>query len=96
MLFPLICLIALWTNGLHHLFYLRTALENGILILENGPLFWIKMAYLYSFILSGVYLFVRAYINAATIYRKQAVIIVVSAFIPIIANLAFNFEFLPF
>lgn len=95
-LFPLICLVALWTNGLHHLFYLRTALEDGILILENGPLFWINMAYLYGFILTGVYLFVRAYVNAAAIYKKQAVIIVISAFIPILANLAFNFEFLPF
>ncbi len=95
-LFPLVCLAALWTNELHHFFYLRTVLENGILILENGPLFWANMAYLYAFIFVGVYLFVRAFISAAAIYRRQAVIIATAAFIPILANLAFNFALLPF
>ena len=93
---PLACTVLLWTNSLHHKFYLRVALEGNILLLKNGPVFWANMLYLYIFVAAGVYLFAVACINSKSIYRGQSVIVAVAAFMPILANLAFNFDLLPF
>jgi signal transduction histidine kinase/CheY-like chemotaxis protein len=93
---PFIFIVSLWTNHLHHQFYLSIKLENSILILENGPLFWINMMYLYSYIVLGVYMAIRAYMFSSSIYRIQSLIIALAALVPTLANLAFNFGFLPF
>lgn len=93
--FPSCMLVLLWTNPLHKLFYPETYLDNGLLILKNGPLFWVNMIYLYIFILIGIYLFVLSYLKFNSIYRTQTAIMTLASFIPVAANLAFNFNLFP-
>ncbi len=93
--FPTLMLIALWTNPLHYKFYLNVFIDEGILILENGPLFWANMIYLYAFVLLSIFIFIKNCIRSAAIYRTQAIIIAAAASIPVLANLAFNMDILP-
>lgn len=95
MIFPMICLEALWRNDLHHRFYTNIFMQDGVLILKSGPIFWLNMAYLYFFLAAGIFLFIRTYQNSHLKYKRQAFIIVVGAFVPIVFNLAFNFKLLP-
>lgn len=96
LLFPFINIIAIWTNPMHLKFYKNVFLENNILVLENGILYWINMGYLYLFVFSSIYIFIKASINLKAIYRSQAFILAAAAFFPVLSNILFNFEILPF
>jgi signal transduction histidine kinase len=91
MIFPAIIFQALWNNSLHHRFYSEVFLKDGILMMKNGPLFWVNMIYLYFFILAGIFLFIKSYQGSKSKHRQQALIIVIAAFIPLVSNLIFNF-----
>ncbi len=93
---PVICMFFLWTNPLHNLYYSKTAIKEGFLVLDNGVFFWTNMIYLYVFILLGMYVFIRASIRMTRIYRMQAVLVLISAVFPFIANLLFNFNIINF
>ena len=91
MIFPAIVFHAIWNNSLHNRFYTEVFLQDGILMMKNGPLLWINMIYLYFFIVAGIYLFLKSYQGSKSKHRKQALIIVFAAFIPLVSNLIFNF-----
>lgn len=95
MVIPLLMLISLFTNSLHHKFYTNITVINHVLYLENGPLFWVNAAYIYIFILASVYIFIESCIKSTAIYRRQALIIAVSALFPIITNVIFIFNLIP-
>ncbi|MBC8059783.1 MAG: response regulator [Clostridiaceae bacterium] len=95
MIVPLLILITIFTNPLHYKFYTSVTIENHVLVLGNGPLFWINAAYVYIFVLSGVYIFIKACIKSTAIYRSQAMIMAVAAFFPIISNVVFIFNLVP-
>lgn len=91
MIFPAIIFIAIWTNSSHHRFYPEVYMQDGILMMKNGPLLWINMIYLYFFIVAGIFLFIKSYQGSKSKHRKQALIIVFAAFIPLVSNIIFNF-----
>jgi signal transduction histidine kinase/ActR/RegA family two-component response regulator len=90
MIFPAIIFHAIWNNSLHHRFYTDVYMQDGILMMKNGPLLWVNMIYLYFFILAGLFLFVKSYQGSKFKHRQQALIIVFAAFIPLVSNLIFN------
>jgi|GEM_PF-4296368 len=90
MIFPALVFHAIWNNDLHHRFYTEVFLQDGVLMMKNGPLFWINMAYLYAIIMVGLYFFIKSYQSSKSKHRQQALIIVLAAFIPLISNLIFN------
>ena len=94
--FPVICLIMLWTDQIHHLFYARTVYENGHLNLVNGLFFYGNMVYLYAFIILGLLIFIKASIDKTSVYRKQALLLASSAGIPMIANILFVADIWPY
>ena len=91
MIFPAIIFEAIWNNSLHHRFYTAVYMQDGILMMKNGPLLWINMIYLYFFIGAGIFLFIKSYQGSKSKHRQQALIIVVAAFVPLVSNLIFNF-----
>ncbi len=94
--FPALCVQALWNNEVHHRFYKSVFMRDGILVMNNGPIFWINMIYLYFFVVLGIYHFVQSYRNSQSKHRQQALIIMMAAFIPAVSNFIFNLGLLPF
>lgn len=82
---PIICLIALWTNDLHHLFYIdySTMLSQG----TYGPFFYITSVYTYLLFAISL-IFLGGYsIKNIRFYFIQAILIFMGALIPVAVNL---------
>lgn len=82
---PIICLIFLWTNDFHHLFYIKysTILSQG----EYGPFFYVTSIYTYVlFAISLIYLAIYS-IKNIKFYFYQSLLIFLGALIPIIVNI---------
>lgn len=82
---PMICLIALWTNDFHHLFYIKysTILSQG----EYGPFFYITS--IYTYLLFGISLMYLAIYSVKNIrfYFWQSLLIFLGALVPILVNI---------
>lgn len=82
---PIICLLALWTNDFHHLFYVEysTILTEGV----YGIFFYITSGYTYT--LFGVALVFLAIYSIKNIkfYFNQSLFIFFGALVPIVVNL---------
>lgn len=82
---PILCLISLWTNNCHHLFYKKYSiiLSQG----EYGLFFFITTAYTYSLLgIALIYLGIYS-IKNLKIYFLQSLFIFIGALIPLIVNL---------
>lgn len=82
---PVVCLIALWTNDFHHLFYVEysTFLSEGV----YGIFFYLTSLYTYSLLgISLIYLAIYS-IRNIKFYLKQSILIFIGALVPVIVNL---------
>lgn len=90
-IFPVISMVMVWTNGLHHLHYQRAEVVeiNGLfgLLTAKGPWYIIHTSYFYLAIGYGVYLLIKRYFNTKGIYQKQTLIILFGTMVPWIANI---------
>ena len=82
---PILCLMGLWTNDFHHLFYIKYSifLSEGV----YGPLFYMTSLYTYS--LFGIALIYLAIYSIKNIkyYFWQSLFIFIGALVPIVVNL---------
>lgn len=96
---PLLVIIALATDPLHHLFYVSKSLVwiNGYayLLLGHGPLFWVNAIYSYLLLLVGSILLVRSMLHAPALYRSQTIALLVAVAAPWVANLIYNLGLSP-
>ncbi|AGA79079.1 sensor histidine kinase [Echinicola vietnamensis] len=99
-IFPVISMVMVWTNGLHHLHYQRAEVVeiNGLfgLLTAKGPWYIIHTSYFYLAIGYGVYLLIKRYFNTKGIYQKQTLIILFGTMVPWIANILVVFQVEPF
>jgi signal transduction histidine kinase/CheY-like chemotaxis protein len=95
LIIPFLNIIGLWTNPLHHKFYTFVTIEKHILTSGNGIIYWFNMIYLYIFMGMGIYIFIKASIRSEAIYRKQAMLMILAALFPLVANIIFNSNLLP-
>lgn len=81
---PIICLISLWTNDFHHLFYIKysTILSQG----EYGPFFYITSIYTYSLFAIGLIYLAIYSIKNIRFYFYQSLLIFLGALVPIVVN----------
>lgn len=82
---PVICLIVLWTNDFHHLFYINysTNLMNG----TYGIFFYITSAYTYCLLIIGLFYLIKYSIKNAKFFWIQSLLICLGALIPISVNI---------
>lgn len=82
---PIICLIVLWTNNSHNLFYIEysTMFSGG----TYGPFFYITSAYTYLLFGIALYILAKYSIKNMKFYFIQSLLIFVGALFPIIVNL---------
>lgn len=82
---PLLSLLVLWTNNIHHLFYI-----NYSLIMSNttfGPYFVIHSIYTYSLLFISIFMLLKTSIKSSGIFSKQSILFIIGTCIPIIINL---------
>ena len=82
---PIICLISLWTNDFHHLFYIKysTILSQG----EYGPFFYLTRVYTYTLFAIGLVYLIIYSIKNIRFYFYQSLLIFLGALIPMIVNI---------
>ena len=82
---PIICLISLWTNDFHHLFYIKysTILSQG----EYGPFFYLTSVYTFTFFAIVLLYLIIYSIKNIRFYFYQSLLIFLGALIPMIVNI---------
>lgn len=83
-LVPIFCLLVLWTNDIHHLFYISysTMLSEGV----YGPFFYITTAYTYLLFAISLIFIAKYSIKNIKFYFVQAILIFLGALVPIVVN----------
>ncbi|NLE75771.1 MAG: PAS domain-containing protein [Chloroflexi bacterium] len=95
---PLVTIVLVWTNGLHHWVWqnIHLAAANGYTVMAKtyGPWFWILTAWAYAQVLGGsVVLIGEALYGSASLYRRQTIVMLAAASIPLLGNISFVFHF---
>jgi signal transduction histidine kinase len=95
----LVCLLVI-TNPYHHLYYTgfhAMTIDGAVVwIYEHGPLFFIAAAYNYTVTMLALFLAVGRFFSSGRFYRRQTLLLLCAAFIPIFFNLAYIFHWAPF
>lgn len=93
LIIPIISLLMLWTNNWHHLFYINYSINMDETVF--GLYFYIHSAYTYILYFLALFYFLKYSIKNSGIFSKQAILIVIGAVIPIIANILGAFRIIP-
>lgn len=100
LIFPVITLILIWTNQWHYLYYqdIEMSYEGPFPLLVSTPGLWyyIFTVYFYLLLACGCYLILSKFKSADPVYRKQNYTIIIAAFLPWVANLAYLLGIRPF
>jgi PAS domain S-box-containing protein len=87
---PIISLIVLWTNDLHHLFYIEYSIYPSQTI--YGNFLYIYNAYTIALLLISIVYLLRYSVKNSGIFSKQAIMIIIAAAIPIFINVISTFR----
>lgn len=90
---PILSLLILWTNNLHHLFYIKYSINLDETIFGS----YMNIHTIYSYILFAIdlFIFLKYSIKNAGFFSKQSLLIVIGALIPIVVNVLGTFRIIP-
>lgn len=87
---PVVTLLLVWTNDLHHLHYHSLSVNRSgnfpVLKINPGVSYYLFTLYFYILLCIGNFLLIKKFSNSDAVYRKQNRIIITSALLPWIAN----------
>lgn len=90
---PILTLLAIWTNGAHHLMWTNVAIDPSdpfpILKWDRGIGFWIFTVYNTLILLIGTILLIRKVYRSKRLYRGQAVVLLAGAMVPWIGSILY-------
>lgn len=99
LLLPTIILVLVWTDGFHGLMRYNMRLDTSgafpVIAKKYGPAFFIHAAYAHVINIIALVLLVLAVIHRKTVYRKQAVILLIGASIIVFPNLFYITGLIP-
>lgn len=90
---PIISLIIIWTNNIHHLFYkyystnLNDCVSGSYLIVHN--------IYSYSILLVGIIYILKAARRSSGFFSKQSALMLLGLSVPIVTNILGTFKIVP-
>lgn len=84
LIIPLVSLVVLWTNGHHHLFFIKDSFDNSEII--YGDYFIIHALYSYICIFVAFSVLVFFSIKNSGLFSKQALFVVAGSMIPVTMN----------
>ena len=82
---PIICLITLWTNDFHHMFYISYSTELSQTV--GGLFFYITAIYVYASIFFACVRLLHYSIKNSGFFSLQCIFIIIGTLIPIIVNM---------
>ena len=82
---PIISLVSLWTNDLHHLFYI----DYSINLTSNvyGPMFYLFDAFTLILFALGIILFLKQTISSSGVFSVQSLLMIIGCSIPLVQNI---------
>jgi signal transduction histidine kinase len=99
-LVPVLAIVSVFSNDLHHLYYTGFAsiVTGGIVIWQfsYGPLFWICWAAFGLQTLAALALLLGHLFDAPAVYRSQIGLLLIASLVPIIANMLYVLKAGPF
>jgi PAS domain S-box-containing protein len=99
---PLITLVLVWTNDIHHLIHTKVGLEISsaftVLVVTRGTWYWINVFYSFLLLLLGTALivsFIPTLRRSASVYRGQVSALCIAVLVPWVGNAVFDFGLSP-
>lgn len=96
---PLVTLLLLYTNGLHHLHWATVVLRKvgrySALTLTYGPWFWIFILHQYALMVGGAAVVAVDFFASRRFYSRQARLVVYGAIGPLVFNALYVFRLIP-
>ena len=90
---PLVTVLLAWTNEGHGLIWSSVALDASrpasSLDVSYGIAFWVHLVYAYLMLVLGTWALLRALVRSRDVYRGQAGALLIGAFAPWVANVAY-------
>ncbi len=86
---PIISLLILWTNDLHHLFYKKYSINLNECIV--GPYLIVHSLYTYILLVIGLINFIRFSIKNAGFFSKQSLLVALGSIISVLINVLGTF-----
>jgi PAS domain S-box-containing protein len=87
---PVVTLLMVWTNSLHHLYYARVSADNAgpfpLLAISPGPWYYVHTAYFYFMLALGIGLLVNKFRNSDIAFKRQIRAILLGVSLPWIVN----------
>ena len=91
---PAITVILAWTSDHHTLFRYNYHLDNSglfpILLWNSGPWYWVHICYSYGLFAASLILLILSLRDAQSFYRRQSLMIIGGASLPVIADAVFH------
>src|SRR6266516_5187268 len=99
---PLITLVLVWTNDIHHLIHAKVGLEISsaftVLVITRGTWYWINVVYSFLLLLLGtalIVLFIPTLRRSASVYRGQVSALCIAVLVPWVSNAVTDFGLSP-
>lgn len=90
---PVITLLLVWTNNLHHLHYHSLSVDHSgsfpVLKIVPGISYYLFTVYFYILLCIGNYLLIKKFSRSDAVYRKQNRIIITGALLPWVVNFCY-------
>lgn len=84
---PVISVFLIWTNDLHHLFFVKFSTSSTQI--HQGPYLIFETIFSYVFNLTGLYIFVFYSIKNSGFFSKQSITIFIGALFPLVVDVIF-------
>jgi signal transduction histidine kinase len=90
---PTVTLIVLWTNDIHHLFFVKYSINisDGVV----GPYFIVHSVYSYVLLTFALFTLIYASIRNSGFFSNQTALIVLGSMVPLFANVLGTFKIIP-
>lgn len=95
---PVLTLVMVVTNDLHHLHWTRiiTLPGSSTLFYERGLYFWLHVSYSFALLVSGCLLMLLFFARSPRLFRRQIIAILLGIVIPWVGNILYLLRIPPF
>ena len=87
---PIIDILSVFTNSLHHLFYVFYSFNLSEMV--YGPIMYLHLAYTYGIFFIGILMLIKHSAKNSGFFSKQTILIIIGVSFPVIVNVLGSFN----